>query len=170
MNDLLRDATFWTALGAVATVFAALGALVGVLLARHQLREMARQSGSQTLFTLYALLDDDKNRGLRRQIWHSGLSSKEPSVLSDEDWAAVERTATVLDVVGTIVKHNLVREELVFERYAETILPLWGAIDHLIQYRRQKKGGFGWQNSEWLADSCRKWSKAVRGTDTYQRF
>ena len=99
-----------------------------------------------------------------------GLGSKDPSTLSEEEWGAVERTATVLDVVGTLAKHNLVREELVFERYAEMILPLWGAVDHLIQFRRQQKGGFGWQNFEWLANRCHVWSMAVRGTATYQRF
>ena len=169
MFNFIKDPIFLAALTAFGTICAALGAIFGIWIARGQLREVARSTGTAAVFSLYALFDDKKNREYRKKIWKE-ISHIKPDNLTDKDWDVIERTATSMDVVGTMLKHDLVKRELIFERYTEVIVPLWEAMKPHIQYRRIKKGKYGWNNFEWLTKVCREWSLSNRGTDTYQRF
>jgi len=162
--------TFWTALGASATVGAACGAIAGVLVAWFHLRGISRAASADALLTLYDLFDDETRRGNRRKIWQQNLKNKESAELSNDEWAIVERTATEMDVVGTMLKYRLVDKKLIFERYAEVIIPLWDAISNHILHRRQLKGGFGWNNFQLLAEKATRWSKHYRKISTYPRF
>jgi hypothetical protein len=169
MDVLLKDPIFWAAISAVGTIAAALGASLGIWVARSQLRELARTAGSDAVLALYNIFDDEKNRQRRRRIWKE-ISVKESKELTDDEWDVIERTATAMDVVGTMLKHDLVRRELIFERYTEVIVPLWRHMKIHIDHRRAAKGGHGWENFEWMFRECDNWSRVVRGTDEYHRF
>ena len=173
MDALWKDPNFWAAVTAVGTIALALGAAIGIGVARSQLRELARtaerSAGANAVLPLFTIFDDDKNRQRRRRIWKE-MSVKESKELVDDEWDVIERTATGMDAVGTLLKHDLVNRELIFERYAEVIVPLWRHMEKHISYRRAEKGGHGRENFEWMYRKCDTWSTVVRGTDKYRRF
>ena len=169
MWEILTSSTFWAAISSFAASCAAALAYWAVRVARSQLRELARTAGNDALIGLYRILDDPRKRLDRRRIWKE-MSNKDSKDLTDDQWTILETIATDMDVVGTMLKYDLVKHELILERYTEVIIPLWETMSSHVIFRRLQKGGFGWQNFEWLAKRARRWSESVRGTGLYSRF
>src|SRR3989304_3053731 len=147
--------TVWTAVGASATVSVAAGAAAAVLVARRELAHLAARTGREAVFPLYESVDAPKRRRDRREIWQR-ICKIQPDDLTREDWDVVERTATLLDQVGEMVRRELFDADLVFDRYIEVIVPLWDALKPYVIRRRELKGGFGWEQFEWLAGHARR--------------
>ena len=139
-------------------------------LAKEQLDELVASAGNTSILELYEIFDEEIKRDYRRVIFKGGYSNMSPKEIPEDDWDIIERIATDMDVVGTLIKHDLVTPELIYERYAEVILPIWKEIHVAVQYRRLEKGGWGWNNFEIFVEMTREWSLRERGTDTYDRF
>ncbi len=155
------DVTFWTAVGAAGTIGASIGAIMGALVARRQLKRISNSTDCEALLKLYDIFEGEQRRANRLYVWKE-LQVKDKTELTFEEWGALTQMFTEMDVVGTMIKHELVNELLLFERYVELILPTWKYFEGHIQFRREQKGGFGWKNFEWLAEQAKKWSKNNR--------
>ena len=165
----MDNATFWTAIGASGAVGGAVGAVMAAAVAWHQLRQLSRAAGSTALLGLYQVFDNQASRDLRRTIYQD-LQRKPPAELRPEDWGPIEKTATEMDLVGTMVRHKLVDPTLVYERYADVIVSIWDAVGEHVKYRNALKGNFSWQNYIWLVKEAKTWSKKYRGIEHYSRF
>src|SRR3990172_7605557 len=109
MNTII----FWAAVGSSATIGIAIGTIFGVLVALKQLSQINRSTGNEAILKLYELFDEENKRQNRRKIWQE-LQLKKPEILTIEEWATIERTATDMDVVGTMLKHKQIEKSLVF--------------------------------------------------------
>ncbi len=164
------DILFWTALMASGTVGLVVGSIFGIVIARRQLIQLNRSSSIEGILMLFKIFDDEKHRENRNIIWDKKIKLKKFDSISEDVGKIVQITATQMDVVGSMIKHKRVEKELIFERYAEVICPLWEEIEEYIKIIRTKKGGFGWDNFEFMYKQAKEWSAKVRKVTSYRRF
>ena len=165
----------WTDPTGIQTIFAGLIGFVSgiaVAVAFYQLRQISRSNQMQALQILYSYFDHEDRRADRRVI-HSAIKEGDAgfdlNLLSTETWSAIERTATALDVVGIALDKRLVREDIIFERYLEVLIPLWSKVKEPIASRRLKKGG-GWAYFEYLCVRAVEYSEKRYPDRTFTSF
>ena len=168
-GEIMNNIIFWTAVGASGTVGGTLGVIIGAFIAWWHLRAISKAQGIEVILKLYEFFDNEDNRKNRCIIWRR-LYNKPIESLTTNDWSIIEKTASQMDVIGTILKINKADKDVIFERYCEVIIPLWTAMEKQIKYRRNKKGGYGWNNFEWMVKEAKKWNKKNRNNRKYPRF
>ena len=134
---------------------------MAVAVAFYQLRQISRSNQIQALQVIYSYIDQQDRRDDRRAI-HSAIEEGDLDFdldsLSTGVWGAIERTATALDVVGLALEKRLVRQDIIFERYLEVLIPLWQKVQRPIANRREMKG-CGWVFFERLCDRAVQYRK-----------
>ena len=72
--------------------------------------------------------------------------------------ANAEAISTFWETVGTLAKHGLINEVLLFDRYLAS--PYWERLKFLIEHERSEEQNppLG-ENFEWLATKSEQWGK-----------
>jgi hypothetical protein len=89
---------------------------------------------------------------------HLGLEGHgvHPISRDAEEFAYVQRFVELFETVGTLVKHDLLHEELVHDRWMSSAA--WDFLKPTIERERRLAGSGYAENFEWLAERNRAWS------------
>lgn len=152
-------ATLTTTLVIAATAVAALA----------QLRHLRAGNQIAGFLTLRNMLDDDAHQHALKVLQREGDISTDPafreylrSVFSNRPVAPDERLAEVraavvlianaYEVMGTLVRHQVVDQRLFLEQYSSTIITAWQRLEPYIALTRQVQSDDGiWEDFEYVA-------------------
>ncbi len=118
---------------------------------RKQLEEARRSADTEAFLRVVDRLQEESVRRAREVIFRISLDEKKPfSDWTDSEKKAVEVACQSFDVVGMMVKGDMVPPGPVLHGWHMTIGKSWLGALPLIRARREKDGEDFWGDFEWL--------------------
>ena len=160
-----------TVVSAVSTVVTAVAACAAAYIYRGQAREMETQSrlltksmeGSNLLRLIVDVLDEEVRHAARKRImilWNERVPLAE---WSDADRRDGERVIRTFDLMGLMVKRELLDKELVLATWGVRVLQMHAAVAALLAEFREKNGENYMRNFDWLEGEARAAGATVDG-------
>jgi|SRR3972149_4416737 len=132
-----------------------------------QLREMQRTTQAQAYSVAVDRLQDEKVREARRLIFK--LTGKPLEKWSGDEKAAAEVVCHTYDVVGQMVRHNLLSKKIILDSWGPSLRRSWPILEPLVKnYRQEFSANEFWDDYEWLATEAIRMDTA-RAQRTAQR-
>lgn len=151
----------WTAISAIATALTGIIIFLSVWILARQLREIQRATYAQSFYTAADRLQDEKLREARGVIFS----------LSDtpyKDWTTEQkRTGEIVchnyDVVGILVRNQMLPEEIIVDSWGDSLRRLWSILSPLVEeYRTERQFPEFWDDFQYLAEKAIEFQKSTR--------
>lgn len=147
ISDFIRLVD-WDTLANIAVVLTALFVI-------YQLIEMRRTTQAQSYSIAMDRLQEEKVREARKVIFR--LANKSIENWKVEEIAAAETVCYTYDVVGQMVRHNLLSKKMIIDSWGSSLRRSWPILKPLIKkYRVQFSAEEFWDDYEWLAQEAIK--------------
>ena len=126
-----------------------------------QLKEMHRTTQAQAYSVAVDRLQDEKVREARRLIFK--LSDKPLEKWSGDEIIAAEVVCHTYDMVGQMVRHNLLSKKIIIDSWGPSLRNSWSILNRLVKkYRQDFNANEYWDDYEWLAmEAIREQTKKV---------
>lgn len=123
-----------------------------VMKLEDQIKESRSAIWAASFLEAVKWLQDEKIREARRKVFELGDFDKGLSDWSAEDRKQAEIVCHSYDVVGMMVRWNMVPMEIIVDSWADSIRRLWPICEPLVLERRRKqKAPEFWDDFQWLA-------------------
>lgn len=163
-----------TTLSAVGAIVSAVAAVISIVIAYCGIRTVARQlketrlaTYAQTYNTAVTILQREKVRQSRQTLYNLAVRlEKNP----DTEWYradnadykaehnAAQQVCHTYDSIAIMVRHGMLPEEIVLERWGGAILRSWAIVKPFVNYRREQlHSPQHWASLVWLAEQAEKW-------------
>ncbi len=154
-----EEISIWaTAVAAASTVVTAIAACAAAWIYRSQTKEMELQSrlltksveGSNLLRLIVDVLDEDKRHAARKRImilWNERVPLEK---WSEGDRRDGERVIRTFDLMGMMVRRELLDRELVIETWGIRVMQMHAATAELLQELRALNGSQYMSHFDWL--------------------
>lgn len=76
-----------------------------------------------------------------------------------KDRAVIERVSTTFDLLGVLLREDLVYAPLIFHPFSDVIIKCWLKLHKLILLERNRKGEFYMEGFEYLNEAAKKFRK-----------
>jgi len=140
-----------------------------------------RTGSTEALLKVFDLFEDKDRKANRREVWRRLLDKRNPTKIEEEeienqileaddaaeavsgrgmardDWVILEQLFSEMDMVGLFIDRKLIREDIIFSRYAELIIPIWAYFGQHVEHRRKMKKGAGWLYFQRMAYDALCW-------------
>ena len=126
---------------------------------REQLTEARRSANTESFLKAVDRLQDENIRRAREVIFRLSIDEKKPfSSWTDTEKKTAEVACQSFDVVGMMLRGNMVTPELILRSWHTTIKKTWRGTLPLVSARREKDGENFWGDYEWLYNESLKYS------------
>lgn len=129
-------------------VYAVLTAAM-VLILWRQLGEIKKADRGRTYYEVLKDLQNEPIRAARRTVFE--LKDVSFDKWNDEQKQAGEQVCSSYDVVGMLVRHGFVGEDLVIESWGDSLRRLWPILEPLVESRRKRNSPAFWDDFQYLA-------------------
>ena len=118
----------------------------------RQLIEMRRTTQAQSYSVAREILQDEKVRQARSEVFRLGREGKDIGKWSREEIQKAEITCHTYDAVGQMVRHNLLDKDIIVDSWGPSLRQSWPIVAPLVKkYRQDWDAPELWDDYEWLA-------------------
>jgi len=106
-----------------------------------------------------------------RKLFEGMQKGEEPKefATNSSDYEKYGRIATFFETVGTLAKHGLIKEDLLYDRWL--IYPFWDLFKVSVKADRKRMSPLIAENFEWVAKRNKRWvdSRVAKGSSGKKR-
>lgn len=156
-SDALQ--TISTLLMVLITLSAVLYAIKQVNEAKKQVDEAQKTRILSAYLTFESRLINEHAREARKYLYENSFEN--PSAITPADKEVLERICTTFDILGVLVREDLMYRPLVFKPFYDVIIKCWEKTYDFIDYERKptRKAQTYMQDFEYLYEQAEKYRK-----------
>jgi hypothetical protein len=147
----------WTSISAIASFISSVVVAVSVVILVMQLKESQKTKYAETFFAASSRLQDEQLREKRSKVFM--LNGKPLQDWSSEDINAAEIVCHNFDIVGIMVRNEMLPKEIVIDNWGQSLRGLWPIVSPLVQkYRHEWNAPEYWNDFQWLAEEATRYA------------
>lgn len=81
---------------------------------------------------------------------------KKPSELTTDDFLVIDEVLSSLDRAWILIQHEQVDENFLYDVYGEIFLKIWGVVEPIVIYERERRGNYYRKHTESLVCDVKK--------------
>jgi hypothetical protein len=145
----------WEAISAVSTLIGTLIIVVTAIFAVMQLKEAEKARRLALIIKLFEELSSQDTRSKRLFIYSE--IPENPRELTSEHFLVIDKVLSMLDLIWLLIEQDQIDQSYIFDAYGQVFIRLWVKLSPIIQYERNRRGGYYRKSSEKLIKQAQKY-------------